>query len=243
MTRVAGPPLMRKIRIDITMLANKTVRPTRNCDHLSCFCVGTFPPPAFSGDTTFFQPSQRDQIECWYAEVRQCVDYLHDIRCAAGGQPRAARQVKVSSRAIRNAAPPLARAALSPNWIATTMASTDPSTLEAAFIAHAHSMALVLPAFRDVARRVSPAICRKPVGKGMPMANPSGTSRIPLTTSLAESRHAMSVARACRSAKTYTSNSTPTAASARRRRWVLHSRRWEDALPAPLASSMRKTTT
>ena len=39
------------------------------------------------------------------------------------------------------AAAPQARVAFSPKRIAITMASTDPSTLEAAFMAQAHSMA------------------------------------------------------------------------------------------------------
>src|SRR5215469_14072 len=33
-------PLIRKMRAASVMLANSTVRPTRSCDHLSCFWLG-----------------------------------------------------------------------------------------------------------------------------------------------------------------------------------------------------------
>ena len=35
-------PVMRKIRNASVMMAKMTVRPTRSCDHLTCFSLGTF---------------------------------------------------------------------------------------------------------------------------------------------------------------------------------------------------------
>ncbi len=69
------------------------------------------------------------------------------------------------------AAAPQARVAFSPKRIAITIASTDPSTLEAAFMAHAHSMA-----FESCKDALSLARERNPVGKGIPMTKPNGTS-------------------------------------------------------------------
>ena len=51
---------------------------------------------------------------------------------------------------------PQASVTVSPNWIAIMIASTDPSTLEAAFIAHAHSTA---PCFAvEVAEEIAKAV-------------------------------------------------------------------------------------
>jgi len=57
------------------------------------------------------------------------------------------------------------------------MASTDPRTLAAAFIAHAHSTA-----FDSVLADPPPHSARRPVGNGMPIENPSGTSTYMLLT-------------------------------------------------------------
>src|SRR5580704_8935781 len=83
-------------------------------------------------------------------------------------------------KAARYAAAPQARVTLSPNCMAITMARTDPSTLEPAFMAQAHSIALSLAsAVWELAS------ARKPLGNGMPMANPNGASKVALTASLA----------------------------------------------------------
>ena len=67
--------------------------------------------------------------------------------------------------------------------MAITMASTDPKTLAAAFIAQAHSTefsdAFLSPNFVTI-RRADRA--RSPVGKGMPITKPSGARRIALTS-------------------------------------------------------------
>ena len=75
-----------------------------------------------------------------------------------------------------------------------TIASTDPSTLDAAFKAQAHSTAFASAGFVTTlvveeleAGKVgtgAPARACRPVGKGIPMANPSGTSSTALTNSL-----------------------------------------------------------
>jgi len=54
------------------------------------------------------------------------------------------------------------------------IADTDPNTLAAAFIAHAHSTRL---SFNSES-------ARNPVGKGIPMANPNGTIIAALISSL-----------------------------------------------------------
>ena len=56
------------------------------------------------------------------------------------------RSAGSSSSASRYAAAPQDRVTFKPNWIAITIASTDPSTLARAFIAHAHSTAFALSA-------------------------------------------------------------------------------------------------
>jgi len=75
-----------------------------------------------------------------------------------------------------------------------TMARTDPRTLEAAFIAQAHSTALS-PVSRSGCSipelttgnsgAGALARARRPVGKGIPIAKPSGTNSAALTNSLA----------------------------------------------------------
>ena len=66
------------------------------------------------------------------------------------------------------------------------MAKTEPSTLDAAFIAQAHSTMFPLATSAGSGRfPPRPASARSPVGKGMPMAKPSGTSNPALTSSLA----------------------------------------------------------
>ena len=65
--------------------------------------------------------------------------------------------------------------------MAITIASTEPSTLDAAFIAHAHSTAPVR--LRALAARILGDKARRPLGNGMPMAKPSGTSSSALTNS------------------------------------------------------------
>src|ERR1019366_8063218 len=74
------------------------------------------------------------------------------------------------------AAAPQASVMFSPNWMAMTIASTEPSTLDAAFIAHAHSTApwfdrgsALASAWADKAR--------SPLGKGMPIAKPRGNQQ------------------------------------------------------------------
>src|SRR3989441_9335897 len=57
--------------------------------------------------------------------------------------------------------------------MAITMASTEPSTLEAAFMAQAHSTAFSWAACPGSDGLLEKA--RSPVGNGIPMANPSGT--------------------------------------------------------------------
>src|SRR5690349_21782666 len=92
-------------------------------------------------------------------------------------------RVLIRKQAVRYAAAPQASVALSPNWMAITMARTEPSTLEAAFMAQAHSTAFssaVCPGSGDLLEKA-----RSPVGNGIPMANPSGTRSTTLTMSFA----------------------------------------------------------
>ena len=66
--------------------------------------------------------------------------------------------------------------------MATTIASTDPRTLAAAFIAQAHSTALSDAAGNSAAGMAASA--RSPVGNGIPITNPSGTSSVLLISAL-----------------------------------------------------------
>ncbi len=77
---------------------------------------------------------------------------------------------------------PHARVTVKPNWMAITMASTEPSTLAAAFIAQAHSTALSsLLAPLGTSSTGPAASARKPVGNGIPITKPSGANSRPLT--------------------------------------------------------------
>ena len=64
------------------------------------------------------------------------------------------------------------------------MARTEPRTLEAAFIAQAHSTRFppVSSAGGTGSSHSAPARARSPVGNGMPMAKPNGTSSPALTS-------------------------------------------------------------
>src|SRR5439155_3233450 len=92
-------------------------------------------------------------------------------------------RVLIRKQAVRYAVAPQASVALSPNWMAITMASTEPSTLEAAFMAQAHSTAFSSAACPGSDGLLEKA--RSPVGNGIPMANPSGTKSTPLTITFA----------------------------------------------------------
>src|SRR5262249_51844359 len=81
-------------------------------------------------------------------------------------------------------AAPQAKVTVKPNWIAITMARTEPRTLAAAFIAQAHSTALSAAScsrensdFDDAANK------RKTVGKGIPITNPRGIKSAAATSS------------------------------------------------------------
>src|SRR5207245_6425446 len=90
-------------------------------------------------------------------------------------------RVLISKQAVRYAAAPQASVALSPNWMAITMASTEPSTLEAAFMAQAHSTAFSLAVRPESDGLLEKA--RSPVGNGITMARPSGNKSTPLQMS------------------------------------------------------------
>src|SRR5215470_13547581 len=86
--------------------------------------------------------------------------------------------------------------------MATTIASTDPSTLEAAFMAQAHSTALLLVSGNSGTGAL--ASDRNPVGKGMPMAAPSGIRIKALTISLSPNGNPTSAPKSEGSSKTQT---------------------------------------
>src|SRR4051812_29169453 len=75
------------------------------------------------------------------------------------------RKLPTSSIAATYAAAPQTNVTFNPKWMAMIIADTDPSTLAAAFIAHAHSTRL----------SSNSESARNPVGKGIPIANPNGT--------------------------------------------------------------------
>src|SRR6185503_2473814 len=135
-------------------------------------------------------------------------------------------------------AAPQIKVAVRPNSIAITMASTEPSTLAAAFIAQAHSTACDSAALDSGLHNA-----RRPVGKGMPMANPSGTSTAPLTTSFTKKATPTRAFKSTGRTLAYTRSAVTIAARAIQtlRGDANHFR--EAKLPAPLESSIRKTTT
>ena len=87
---------------------------------------------------------------------------------------------------------------------------------------------------------------RRPVGKGIPIANPSGTSSIPLTSSLIVKERPTRETRIAGSTKTYNHYkkiATVITVSGTQFCTVVDSQRRETRLPAPLESSSRKITT
>src|SRR4029077_20272634 len=66
----------------------------------------------------------------------------HDNKNGSEDYSVLAPSAGISSRANRYAVAPQAKVTVNPNWMAMTMARTDPSTLAAAFMAHAHSTEL-----------------------------------------------------------------------------------------------------
>src|SRR5208283_3184338 len=144
--------------------------------------------------------------------------------------------------ASKYAAAPQARVTFNPNWIAITIASTEPSTLDAAFIAHAHSTA---PRFVESPSSVAALYerARKPLGKGIPIARPSGISSAALINSFATNGRPTSIPNSGGKANTQTNRAITMTAIAQTTRVGWRNQRRESRLPMPLESSIRKMTT
>src|SRR6516162_10977784 len=130
-------PLIKKMSTPSVMLANRTVRPTLSCDHRSCFWLGTHSSPGRE-----CRPAQPfDRHRHGRAHGSNWPDHSRPVRRLAV-QLRGVASVGNRPKASRYATAPHARVTFRPKWMAITMASTDPRTLDAAFMAQAHSTEL-----------------------------------------------------------------------------------------------------
>src|SRR5258708_32836000 len=124
------------------------------------------------------------------------------------------------------------------------MASTDPSPLEEAFIAQAHSTALSLPVAPMGTSRTGPADnARKPVGNGIPITKPRGARSRALTTSRYSNLSPTQAVKTWGRKNTSAARATIHSSSGIQAISVRESHRRETKLPAALDNIDRKIIT
>src|SRR5713226_9095334 len=124
------------------------------------------------------------------------------------------------------------------------MANTEPRTLAAAFIAHAHSTALSLLVAPMGISRTGPATnARNPVGNGIPITRPGGARSRALITSRYSNLSATQAVKTWGRKNTSAVWATITSISGIQAIAVRESQRREARLPTPLDSISRKITT
>src|SRR5208283_758353 len=198
------------------------------------------------GVTQITQASDYNNSRClhgkWHPDF-PVTDFLWGKRsCQDAVEPARLPNVGSNSNASKYAAAPQARVTFNPNWIAITIASTEPSTLDAAFIAHAHSTApLLMEGMTSLSMFDESA--RKPLGKGIPMARPSGISSAALISSFTTNGKPTSAPSSGGKRNTQTNRAITMTAIAQATRVGSWNQRRESRLPMPLESSIRKMTT